>query len=99
MFKVGQKVECINVDETEDYAPIGLKLGKTYTVVEIGNCFCGCGTEVLHLGEVPSAKKVCAVSFRNMGFSSAFMSYRFKPLVESWVDELLEKIELEVDVE
>lgn len=99
MFEVGQKVVCINVDETPNYAPYGITLGKIYTITAIANCSCGCGTENLYLAEVPKKEKLCDARGAYTGVHSGYKSMRFKPLVETWIEELLEKIELEVAIE
>jgi hypothetical protein len=96
MFEIGKKVVCI---DTETGAPYGVILGKTYTITNIANCVCGCGTEVLYLTEVQPLEKRCLVSNINLGVDTGYASMRFKPLIESWVEELLEKIKSEVDIE
>lgn len=99
MFEIGKKVVCINVDETATTAPLGLKQGKTYTVIAITICSCGCGSENLHLLEVQKLVKLCSSSGVNMGSHRGYLSTRFKPFNESWVEDLLEKINIERDFE
>lgn len=93
MFKVGQKVVCVNVHTPIIYNQVEVTLGKTYTITDITKCVCG--LELLHLTGLEKAIRVCPLTGTKLEFGAFFHAYRFKPLTESWVDELLEKIEKE----
>ena len=94
MFKVGQKVVCKKI---EGFAPHGLKLGEIYTIMQIGTCVCG--QEVLYLKEAPIMKRWCGTKDVYIGTNASFYSYRFEPLVGSWVEELLQRLKSEVEAE
>jgi hypothetical protein len=95
MFKIGQKVVCKNIQGFVDSHPIGLKIGQIYTVMQIG--VCACGQETLAIKEAPKIRRYCGTTGVMTGVHANFYSYRFEPLIEDWVEELLEKIKLEVD--
>lgn len=97
MFKVGQKVVCKNIKGFATSIPRGIKLGEIYTIMQIGTC--ACGQEILHLKEAPIMERWCGTKDVYTGASAGFYSYRFEPLVGSWVEELLERIKTEVESE
>lgn len=97
MFKIGQKVVCKNTAGFEHSMPHGIRLNKIYTVVKIGTCVCG--QETLYLKEATAMTRFCGTMDVSTGFHAAFYSYRFEPLVGSWVEALLERLSVEIDEE
>jgi len=97
MFKIGQKVVCKKIKGFATSAPRGLKLGEIYTIMQIGTCVCG--QEVLYLREALVMGRWCGVKDVYTGKNASFYSYRFEPLVGSWVEELLERLKSEVESE
>jgi hypothetical protein len=97
MFKIGQKVVCKKIEGFATSAPHGIKLGEIYTIMQIGTCVCG--QEVLYLKEAPVMKRWCGTKDVYTGTHASFYSYRFEPLVGSWVEELLERLKSEVEAE
>jgi len=97
MFKVGQKVVCKKIEGFANSKPHGLGLGEIYTITQIGTCVCG--QEVLYLKEAPIMGKWCGIKDVFTGRHASFYSYRFEPLVGSWVEELLERVKSEVGAE
>lgn len=96
-FKIGQKIVCGKIDGFRTCAPHGLTLGEIYTITGLGTCVCG--KEVLHLAEAPVMDRWCGIKDVYTGFHSSFYSYRFEPLVGSWVEELLERLKSDVKEE
>lgn len=97
MFKVGQKVVCVNNYAPIQYEALEITLGKVYTITDISKCVCG--LELLHLAGVKNSDKKCPLINGPLISGTFFHAYRFKPLTESWVDELLEKIDSEIEIE
>ena len=94
MFKVGQKVVCINDTDT-----IGIEKDKIYKITDISNCKCGCGKLILFIN-VPKTLKKCSLTDTITGIHSGYKSFRFEPLInDNWVDELLERIKEEIKEE
>lgn len=93
MFKIGQKVVCKNIEGSRNIAPRGIKLREIYTIANIGTCICG--KEILHLKDVPATAKWCPAKNVYVGYNAGFYSYRFEPLIGSWVEKLLEEIKSE----
>lgn len=97
MFKVGQKVVCKNVDGVHNFVPTGIEKGRIYTIEAISNC--ACGKEMLTLKEAPKLERWCATKDEYIGYCSSFYSYRFEPLIDNWVEELLMRLKTEVKLE
>jgi len=97
MFKEGQKVVCKKREGFTTSAPHGIKLGEIYTIIQVGTCVCG--KEVLYLKEAPIMRRWCGLKDVYTGTTASFYSYRFEPLVGSWVEELLERLQSEVEDE
>ena len=97
MFKVGQQVVCKNINSINNTVPRGIALGEIYTIEAISTCICG--RELLHLKEPMKLEKWCGYKLIRIGYDASFYSYRFEPLIGSWVEELLERITKEAKEE
>ena len=96
-FYVGQKVVCRNKVGFATSTPHGIKKGEVYTITQISTCICG--KEVLELKEATKMNRWCGYLDKPIGYNASYYSYRFEPLVGSWVEELLEKVSKEHETE
>ncbi len=95
MFKVGQKVVCI-----EGYKSIcgtwELLSGKIYTIIELSSCKC---EQTVHVG-IFGVGTVCRTCWTNVSENKSFhRSSRFRPLDESFAEEVLEMIKEQIEEE
>jgi hypothetical protein len=78
MFKIGQKVVCKDLSDTNTHYPHGIEKGKIYTVNTITKC--SCGRELLILDEaIPYYGRECNSCFSKV-HELAFCSFRFEPI-------------------
>ena len=94
MFKVGQKVVCIDDTPRSGQVLIGFipKKGVTYTIRDIYESKKQPGQIALILEEI--INKI----HPSLGHERGFYAWRFKP-VDDWAEEILSKIAEEVEEE
>lgn len=63
--------------------------------MQIGTC--ACGQEILYLKEALVMKRWCGTKDVYTGTHASFYSYRFEPLIGSWVEEFLKRLKPEFE--
>lgn len=99
MFKVGQKVVCVNTNNSRGLPLFHIKKGEIYTILGIRECDCGNVTFYLGFktitGRIQCSKCDCVYHSEKSYFSSD----RFRPLDETFATEVLEQIKEQIEQE
>ena len=91
MFRVGQKVVCVDDDTDRPYGFRPLKKGAVYTVMAVN--VCSCGNIRIDIGVRMAIHTRCAIcSNRILTPEWWFRSERFRPVIDL-LDEQLDDIE------
>jgi hypothetical protein len=95
MFKIGQKVLCIEGYKS-DCGTWRLIEGKIYTVIEMSACKC---EPAIHVG-ILGTGTTCRRCWHNVSKGKSFHRVsRFRPLDESFAEEVLEMIKEQINEE
>ena len=95
MWKVGQKIVCIDDTPRSGQVVIGFipKKGVTYTIRDIYESKKQPGQIGLILEEIRNEIN------HTLGHERGFYAWRFKPVDDTWAEEILSKIAEEVEEE
>lgn len=92
MFKVGQKVVCIDGYES---CGLELKTGQIYTIISLSECCSLC----LNVGIKHPAKGTYCNNCNKIHTVVCHSSTRFIPLDETFAEEVLENIKQQIEEE
>jgi hypothetical protein len=100
MFKVGQKVVCVDAKPRFSYSIMAkVKEGEIYTVKDLRRCMCG--DDLIYIG-TPSINSNttcrCNKCFANNG-KGFFGAWRFRPIDHAFGHQIASEIEEEINQE
>lgn len=97
MFRIGQKVVCVESGGRTSGEDSGLKKGEIYPVIAIVSCRCDVNNQFIHIG-VPTFSDTLRIRCRYCDFGlpkeiEYYRSKRFRPIDEAFGENVAAAIE------